>query len=97
MLVLTRRLNEEICIPTLGITICVSRIGKSVVALAVNAPPNIHVLRSELLGTVIDSLEQPKQVARPTDLTAVKIATRTLAPRRFASGMAMQATSRVAR
>ena len=97
MLVLSRRLNEEICIPALGITIRVARISKQVVALAVDAPSHIRVLRSELLGNAGDKLDLQDQSGPSTDPLPVKVATRTLAPRRTVSAMTMQATSRIAR
>lgn len=48
MLVLSRRQCQEICLPALGVTIRVQRIGRQVVSLAVDAPAHIRVLRAEL-------------------------------------------------
>lgn len=50
MLVLTRRENDQISFPSLGITIEVTRMTGSRVSLAINAAPHIRIVRSELLG-----------------------------------------------
>ncbi len=49
MLVLTRRLGEMVVIPSLGATIRVHRIKGGSVALAVDAPASVRVLRDELV------------------------------------------------
>lgn len=49
MLVLTRKLREKIVIDG-DIVITVVRIERDKVRIGVNAPPNIKVLRSELLA-----------------------------------------------
>ncbi len=49
MLVLTRRENERIVLPTLKTTIQVVRIAGSTVRLGIEAPANVPVLREELL------------------------------------------------
>jgi carbon storage regulator len=48
MLVLTRKLNERIQIGD-GITITVVRIGPGTVRIGVEAPPDLTVLRGELI------------------------------------------------
>ena len=53
MLVLSRRQSQEICLPALGVTIRVQRIGRQVVSLAVDAPDHIRVLRAELCSAEI--------------------------------------------
>jgi carbon storage regulator len=50
MLVLGRKQNEKITIGK-DITITVARLGKSRVSLAVDAPPDVRVVRTELMGT----------------------------------------------
>lgn len=47
MLVLSRKVGEKIVIGN-NITIVVQRVGKGRVALAIDAPPNVTVLRGEL-------------------------------------------------
>jgi carbon storage regulator CsrA len=49
MLVLSRRRNEKVVFPTLGITIEVRRIAGNRVQLAIAAPANIPVFRNEVL------------------------------------------------
>ena len=50
MLVLSRRLNEKIVLPGLGITIQVLDIRRGTVRLGIEAPPDVSVLREELAG-----------------------------------------------
>jgi carbon storage regulator CsrA len=50
MLVLSRRLNEKIVLPDLGITVQVLALRHGGVRLGIEAPPNIAVLREELVG-----------------------------------------------
>jgi carbon storage regulator len=52
MLVLTRRLNEAIVIPELGITIRVSAINGNAVRIGIEAPRDVAVYREELLAQV---------------------------------------------
>jgi two-component system, OmpR family, response regulator len=49
MLVLSRRCNEKVIFPTLGISIEVRRITGNRVQLAIAAPANIPVFRQEVL------------------------------------------------
>ena len=49
MLVLSRRRNEKVVFPTLGISIEVRRITGNRVQLAIAAPANIPVFRHEVL------------------------------------------------
>ncbi len=51
MLVLTRRENERIVLPTVHTSIQVVRISGSTVRLGIDAPPEVPVLREELLET----------------------------------------------
>jgi carbon storage regulator len=52
MLVLTRRLNESVVIPGLGITIRVSAIKGNAVRIGIEAPRDVAVYREELLTQV---------------------------------------------
>jgi carbon storage regulator CsrA len=49
MLVLSRRLHQKIVLPGLGITIQVAAIKGGVVRLGIQAPPQVRVIRQELL------------------------------------------------
>ena len=49
MLVLTRRPNESIVFPNLGITVVVLEVRGNSVRLGIEAPPYVSVLRSELI------------------------------------------------
>ena len=49
MLVLTRRESEKILIPDLGITLEIVRIKGNSVRVGIEAPPEIRVIRGELL------------------------------------------------
>ena len=50
MLVLSRRRNEKIVLPHLGITVQVVAIKPGVVRLGIEAPPEVAVCREELLN-----------------------------------------------
>jgi carbon storage regulator CsrA len=50
MLVLSRRPNEKIIFPGLGITVQVAEIKGGRVRLGIEAPPEVKVLREELSG-----------------------------------------------
>ncbi|MDX1947280.1 MAG: response regulator [Pirellulaceae bacterium] len=49
MLVVTRKQNDRILFPNLGITICVNRLDAKSVRLGIEAPRDVHVVRHELL------------------------------------------------
>jgi carbon storage regulator CsrA len=49
MLILSRRQNEQIVLPGLGITIVIVAIKPGVVRIGIKAPPDIAILRTELL------------------------------------------------
>ena len=49
MLVLTRRVNEKVVLPSLGVTVQVLSARHGVVRLGVAAPAEVKVLREELL------------------------------------------------
>jgi carbon storage regulator CsrA len=50
MLVLSRRLNEKIVFPGLGITVQVVAVKPGVVRLGIEAPSAVSVFRQEILG-----------------------------------------------
>jgi carbon storage regulator CsrA len=50
MLVLSRRLHEKIVFPGLNITVQVLSTASGVVRLGIEAPPDVAVLREELVG-----------------------------------------------
>ena len=49
MLVLTRRVNEKIVLPSLGVTVQVLSVSRGAVRLGVAAPAEVKVFREELL------------------------------------------------
>ena len=49
MLVLSRRLNQKLVLPGLNVTVQVVAVKNGVVRLGVEAPPDVQVLREELL------------------------------------------------
>jgi carbon storage regulator len=51
MLVLSRRVNETVVFPDLGITVQVLLLKGGTVRLGIEAPREVAVLREELLGT----------------------------------------------
>ena len=50
MLVLTRRLNESVVIPELGVTIRLAAIKGNAVRIGIEAPCDVAVFRAELLA-----------------------------------------------
>jgi carbon storage regulator CsrA len=50
VLVLTRRRDEKVLFPDLGITVQVLEIRRGTVRLGIVAPPGIRVLRAEVVG-----------------------------------------------
>lgn len=59
MLVLSRRLNEKIVLPGLGVTVQVLSIKRGVVRLGIEAPPDISVCREEVLRRLQTRTGQP--------------------------------------
>ncbi|MGB9880253.1 MAG: carbon storage regulator, partial [Anaerolineae bacterium] len=61
MLVLTRRENERIVLPTVHTSIQVVRISGSTVRLGIDAPPEVPVLREELLEAFQQEMNTSQQ------------------------------------
>lgn len=51
MLVLSRRADEKIVFPSIGVTVHVLRVNGSVARIGIDAPPELRILRQELAGT----------------------------------------------
>jgi carbon storage regulator CsrA len=74
MLVLSRRPNDRILFPALGITIQVVRVDGRNVRLGIEAPRDVHVVRHELAG---DRAPGPRaQSSRPAEAPALSHAVR---------------------
>lgn len=69
MLVLTRRLGEEISIPSLGVSIRIMSTQGSRTRIGIDAPVSLEIRRAELCGsTVIDSEDEVNfELCRQTD------------------------------
>ena len=52
MLVLSRKVNETVEFPELGITVEVVRVKGNTVRLGIKAPNSVRILRGELVGIV---------------------------------------------
>jgi carbon storage regulator len=66
VLVLSRRLGEKIVLPGLGITLQVVSIKGNVVRLGIEAPPDVKVLRGELVSPLNQS---QRRTIRPLLMT----------------------------
>lgn len=62
MLVLSRRPNEKIVFPTLGVTVEVCSVNRNVVRLGIDAPPSVPILRKELADEG-RGMENAKQIS----------------------------------
>jgi len=74
MLILTRKLNEEIKIGS-GITVKIISISDNTVKIGIDAPQNIQIVRTELYDKVKEvSASAIKSVKdKPSDLSKLKI------------------------
>jgi carbon storage regulator len=74
MLILTRKLNEEIKIGS-GITVKIISISDNTVKIGIDAPQNIQIVRTELYEKVKESsVKAIKSITeKPADLTKLKI------------------------
>ena len=69
MLVLSRRLNQKILLPSINASVEVVAIKGNVVRIGVIAPPNVTVLREELADApAVLSMKASSQSSRPLDL-----------------------------
>lgn len=48
MLVLSRKKNQEVCLPDMGVNIRILEIKGNSVRLGIDAPEEVHILRGEL-------------------------------------------------
>lgn len=83
MLVLSRKVDQKVCFPGLGITVQVLRINGSAVRLGVDAPLEVRIIRDELEGdgpdkrpprTHVISLPQNLRHDMRNELNAISIA-----------------------
>jgi carbon storage regulator len=74
MLILTRKLNDEIKIGS-GITVKIISISENTVKIGIDAPQNIQIVRTELYDKVkessVNAIKSIKE--KPSDLTKLKI------------------------
>jgi carbon storage regulator len=63
MLVLSRRLNQKIVLPGLGVTIAVVAVRGNAVRLGIQAPPQVPLAREEVLAHVHDPAPQARLVS----------------------------------
>jgi len=68
MLVLSRKVNETILIPALGITLQVLRVGVGKVSLGIKAPLDVSILRKEIANSdqMRSLAQQRKENSPPT-------------------------------
>jgi len=64
VLVISRRCDEKVVFPGLGITVQVLGSKGRVVRLGIDAPPDVKIFRSELIGPEIEKLAQTASDAR---------------------------------
>lgn len=76
MLVLTRRENERIVLPTVNTKIQVVRIAGSTVRLGIEAPPEIPVLREELLAELAQRQQNREATGANQDVESTRKAER---------------------
>ena len=74
MLILTRKLNEEIKIGS-GITVKIVSISDNTVKIGIDAPQNIQIVRTELYDKVKESsVKATKSITeKPADFTKLKV------------------------
>jgi carbon storage regulator CsrA len=65
MLVISRRPEERIVLPTLGVTLQILRVQKNVVRVGIDAPPEVRVLREELLDKPLADTPARPQAKSP--------------------------------
>jgi carbon storage regulator CsrA len=67
MLILSRRPNETICFPQLGISVSIVSVKGSRVQVGIDAPPEIQILRHELQA---DAQPNDSKLKRPSELAS---------------------------
>lgn len=74
MLILTRKLNEEIKIGS-GITVKIISISDNTVKIGIDAPQNIQIVRTELYEKVKESsvIATKSTKEKPDDVTKLKV------------------------
>lgn len=99
MLVLSRKKNQSIRFPNLGVSVEILRIVGNAVRLGIDAPPSIKILRDELTGDdienqITDACENKSEVRHQlrNQLNAVRIAL-ALCQKQFELGMSEAAES----
>jgi carbon storage regulator CsrA len=65
VLVLSRRTSERIVLPDLNITVTVVSVTGGVVRLGIEAPPDVQVLREELLTPAAANARRPARELCP--------------------------------
>jgi carbon storage regulator CsrA len=64
MLVLSRKEDQKVCFPELGITVEIVRVKGSTVRLGIDAPTEVRIMRDELMGGAKDALPARTRVIR---------------------------------
>ena len=59
MLVLSRRPQEKILFPTLGVTVQITSICKNIVRLGIDAPPSVAIMREEIASEADATTQDP--------------------------------------
>jgi carbon storage regulator CsrA len=67
VLVLTRRLNERILLPGLGVAIGVVSLKPTLVRLGIEAPPHVTVLREEVHRRALSTAPRPADPGTPLE------------------------------
>jgi carbon storage regulator CsrA len=65
MLVLSRKPNQRLIFPTLNVAIQVVEIRRGLVRLGIEAPPDVTVLREEVLARPAEGKSEPSRAAEP--------------------------------
>ena len=79
MLVLSRRTDETICLPDLGITIKVVKLKGKTVSIGIDAPDQIQILRGELVEAATSFDEVQPILAQCTSCSSSVVSTVTVA------------------
>jgi carbon storage regulator CsrA len=66
MLVVSRKQNQTVVFPNLGISVEILRIAGKAVSVGIQAPDNVRILRGELAGSLPPSLDRATEVNNAT-------------------------------